>query len=85
MVNKKVYLENPPPEKKLWEHKNITLDMPNSVPLEGAVEIKDAYIMHFDGGCSKKKGSGGFVVWSPEGKCIGGAYKYYGDKRPTCN
>ena len=59
--------------------------MPNSKPLDGATEVKNAYVMHYDGGCSKKKGSGGFVVWEPGGKCLGGQYKYYGDTRPTCN
>lgn len=59
--------------------------MPHSVPLVGEKEISGAYVLHYDGGCQKKNGTGGYIAWGPEGNCIGGQYKYYGSKRPTCN
>lgn len=41
--------------------------------------------MHYDGGCTKKKGTGGYIAWKPDGTCLGGQYKYYGSTKPTCN
>jgi hypothetical protein len=41
--------------------------------------------MHYDGGCSKKQGTGGFIVWNDKHECIGGGYKYYGSNKNTNN
>lgn len=75
----------PTPELRVWEHKDIVLDMPNNKPLIGEKEIEGAYILHYDGGCTQKKGTGGYIAWKPNGSCLGGEYKYYGSNRPTCN
>ena len=42
-------------------------------------------MLQFDGGCSKKHGAGGYLVWDRDQKCLGGAFKYYGSARPTNN
>ncbi len=70
LVDKKVHEAHPPLEFKVWDNKDIVLDMPNSKPLEEEVEVTNAYVLHYDGGCTKKKGSGGFVVWDPNGRCV---------------
>lgn len=56
----------------MWEHKDIELDMPNNIPLIGEKDVNGAYVVHYDGGCSKKHGSGGYIAWDPNGICIGG-------------
>ena len=76
---------HPPPELNIWEHEDIELDLPNKDPLKGMINMRGAYILHYDGGCSIKKGTGGYIAWGPDGNCIGGEYKYYGDARPTNN
>lgn len=47
--------------------------------------MEGAYVLHYDGGCSKKRGTGGFIVHDPHGACIGGEYRYYGSNKPTNN
>ena len=38
-----------------------------------------ALIVHFDGGYKQGVGAGGFLVWGPDGKCIGGKGLCYKD------
>ena len=81
----KVAEQYPAPEKTIWQHSDIDIDMPSSAPEAGMYEIKGAYVLHYDGGCSKKKGTGGYIAHDGHGKCLGGEFKYYGDNRPTNN
>ena len=46
--------------------------------------MEQAVILHFDGGCKKKIGSGGYIAYWQD-KCIGGEAKYYGPEEPTNN
>ena len=46
--------------------------MPNTVPLIGEKDVDGAYIVHYDGGCTKKLGMGGYIAWKPDGACLGG-------------
>ena len=43
------------------------------------------WVLQFDGGCSKRAGTGGYVLWSKNGSLAGGEYKYYGTTRSTNN
>jgi hypothetical protein len=85
LVDPKVAKEYPAPEKVVWVHEDIDIDMPSSCPDGVEFEIKNAYVLHYDGGCTKKLGTGGFVVQDPEGRYIGGQFKFYGDQKPTNN
>lgn len=67
-----MFKQHPISDLRVWKHEDVKLMMPNSEPLEQAKAVTGAYVMHYDGGCSHKKGSGGFLVWDPKGKCIGG-------------
>ena len=52
--------------------------MPNSTSFQDAVETENAYILHYDGGCTKKKGSGGFIIWVLMGKLLGDSISIMG-------
>ena len=68
-----------------WEHRDITLSAPSSAPTTIQRDIPNSLLVHFDGGCKSKKGSGGYVVWKPSGECVAAVHEYYGDARPTNN
>lgn len=48
-------------------------------------DIPPCPIVHFDGGCHKKLGAGGFACFDPKGVCIGGTGEYYGRTCVTNN
>lgn len=50
-----------------------------------AADIAGAWVLHFDGGCRKGHGAGGFVLLDPEGRCHAGAGWYFGVNCPTNN
>lgn len=49
------------------------------------VDERAAMRIYFDGRSADKHGSGGFIAFSPEGSCLGGAAYYYGLEAGTVN
>ena len=82
-------LQEPPPTGEepaptpVWQHEEVTLSYPSARP--AAVDIEGAWVLHFDGGCKKGLGAGGFTLHSPDGKCHAGGGWYYGRSCPTNN
>lgn len=37
--------------------------MLNITPKMGEIDVEGAYILHYDGGCQKNQGSGGYGAW----------------------
>ena len=58
-------LGDEPVEKPVWAHEDIDLKYPSAKP--EAYDVDGAWVLHFDGGCRKGQGSGGFVLLDPEG------------------
>jgi hypothetical protein len=58
--------QHPPPELRVWEHKDIVLSMPNTLPMIGEEDVDGAYVLHYDGGCTKRMGTGGYIAWDPK-------------------
>ena len=56
-----------------WEHtEDIEIWKPNSTP-QWEPEVGAAlHVLYFDGGCKKRQGSGGYLLFAPYGLCIGG-------------
>lgn len=66
-----------------WEHQDVVIRYPAGTP--EAADIAGAWVLHFDGGCRKNHGAGGFVLLDPEGRCHAGAGWYFGLGCPTNN
>ena len=49
------------------------------------MDVKDAWVLHFDGGCRKGRGTGGYILTDPKGECHAGGGWYYGIKAATNN
>ena len=70
---------DPTPELHTWPHEDFIISKPqksNTIP----VDIADtSLICHFDGGYKKSVGAGGFLLWGPDGHCMGGKGLCYAD------
>lgn len=58
-------LEDPPTgeeqgEAPVWKHHDVDLEYPTKCMV--AEDIQGAWVLHFDGGCRRKSGSGGFIL-----------------------
>ena len=63
-------LEEPPKgeergEVPTWAHRDIILRYPTKV--QDAEDVLGAWVLHYDGGCREKLGSGGFILLDPQG------------------
>ena len=47
--------------------------------------MEGAWVLHFDGGCREKLGSGGCLLLDPQGRCHAGCGWYFGRSHPTNN
>ena len=63
-------------EKPVWTHQDIDLEYPSTRP--EAVDVEGAWVLHFDGGCRSGMGSGGCLLWDPDGRCHMGFGWYFG-------
>ena len=57
-----------------WEHtEDIEIRKPSSA-LQWEPEVGAAsHVLYFDGGCKKQQGSGGYLLFTPDGLYIGGS------------
>lgn len=75
-------------EEKFWEHEDKQLRRPTNLNTmkDTALDGQNScYRLYFDGGCSKHNGVGGYILYSPDGQCLGGEGKWYGMSAPTNN
>lgn len=72
-------------QEQAWEHEERILSAPDPNSLWGSADVPGALIVYFDGGCRKRVGAGGFVVFREDGKCLGGRAELYGAECCTNN
>ena len=64
-----------------WIHeKDIPIQMPSTLPALEESSCPSTYSIFFDGGCLQYLGSGGYMVFAPNGEGIGGQGRWYGDR-----
>jgi ribonuclease HI len=69
-----------------FRHEDIAIRYPDtSRPLPAKVQHTPHLTAFFDGGAAKKVGTGGFIVFSPEGECIRAQASFYGEELGTNN
>ena len=59
--------EPDPIERRTWSHVDCTISSTRRPPPALAIDARRAFRVYFDGGCKKRLGAGGAVVFSPEG------------------
>ena len=72
-------------EAKVWEHQTLTIKKPSSDPSPATFDIASAARAYFDGGCRDKQGSGGYLIFAPDGSLLAAQAIYYGNAAPTNN
>ena len=74
--------EGPPP----IEHEDVELKFPHGKK-EAVKGVQEgaAIRMYFDGRSADKRGSGGYIIFAPDGKVLGGAACNYGVEAGTVN
>lgn len=69
-----------------FQHTDKLITYPvTSRPLPARIRGAAHAVAFFDGGAAQKLGTGGFVVYNGEGKCVTAQARFYGDELPTNN
>ena len=69
-----------------WKHESITITKPGKKHLlEEPAPMPGTLTCFFDGGTMKRKGTGGYLIFSDTGKLIRGKACWLGDEAKTNN
>ena len=76
---------DPQREKRTWEHCDGIISSTRRPPPALAIDVAAAMRVYFDGGCQRRLGGSGDLVFAPTGKLLVVEARYLAEVAPTNN